>query len=102
MDNGYKEALLEKLRELSISELLSVLLNEDKPENKKLFKNFIEENFQENPQLEYEKAVKEISQFKYPSFTKERLLISKQCVRDIKEHLEIEHVNSLAKIACVK
>lgn len=95
----YKQELIEKLKELSLSELLDLLLNEDSPETKKLIKNFIGENFQENPSLELEKSLKEINDGHYPQGVKERLIIAKTCAMEIKEHLEIEHTNSLAEIS---
>lgn len=98
MSPEYKKELIEKLKELSLSELLDLLLNEDKPETKKIIKGFIGDNFKENPGLELEKAMKNIELGNYPSEVKERLITAKKCAMEIKDNLEIECVNSITEI----
>lgn len=98
MTEDYQNELIEKLKELEISELLDILLNEDNLKTKKVIKNFIGENFVKSPQLELDKSIQDIEKMNYPDFIKERLKITKICVRDIKDRLDIEHINSMAEI----
>jgi len=101
MDANTKKELYDKSKNLSLKELLDVLTNEDRPEAKKALKEFIYANYSESPEFELKKALIEIRESKYPEFVKQRLSNAKICVRDIKDRLDIEHINSFAEIEII-